>query len=68
LLSTNTFLADSGHAISSFEQTTLYHKDGKPYLTAKLEKLSYLHYVLSDIVKNDGHVNMTLDGSPPYEI
>jgi hypothetical protein len=68
LLSTNTFLVDGGHAISSFEQTTLYHKDGKPYLTARLEKQSYLHYILSDVVKNDGHVNMSLDGAPPYQI
>jgi hypothetical protein len=68
LLSTNTFLADGGHAISSFERTTLYHKDGKPYLTARLEKLSFLHYVLTAIVKNNGHVNMTLDSSPPYKI
>jgi hypothetical protein len=68
LLSTNTFLVDGGHAISSFERTTLYHKDGKPYLTARLEKQSHLHYVLSAVVKNDGHVNMSLDGAPSYKI
>jgi transposase InsO family protein len=62
------FLVDGGHAISSFERTTLYHKDGKPYLTARLEKQGHLHYILSQIVKNDGHVNMSLDGNPSYQI
>jgi hypothetical protein len=68
LLSTNMFLVDGGHAISSFKCTTLYHKDGKPYLTTRLEKQSHLHYVLSEVVKNDGQVNMSLDGNPSYKI
>jgi hypothetical protein len=37
LFSMNTFLVDSGHAISSFDKTTIYLKNGKPFLTAKLE-------------------------------